>query len=252
MRRQATLNPAFTPYGFSLREDIPKSHLGFCGEHPDILTGLYWLGNGYRLYNPTVMRFTAPDDMSPFGKGGLNSYVYCAGDPVKYTDPTGHMLKHNGFKPKPSPRVSQAPRKRARSESPPPPSKRQRSALLENRTPAQGPVERATSPILPGYSRNNPDTDSASGETWQIRSRASSNNSLDANFASDKESSSHSSGSADDPSTPPASPVPGEVQNGRTIDFEKMFQSLDLEALNQSAKNLRRSPGLPAHRPRKS
>lgn len=242
MRRQATLNPAFTPYGFSLLADTPRLLLGFCGEHPDILTGHYWLGNGYRLYNPTIMRFTAPDNMSPFGKGGLNSYVYCAGDPVNYADPTGHMPKHNGFKPKSSPRMPQATRKRARPESPALPIKRQRSASLENKKPTQGQVESATSSTLPAHSRNNQDTDSAPGEIWKTRSRASSNNSLDANFASGSESSSHSFGSAADPSTPPASPVPGEVHNGRAIDFEKMFRSLDLETFNQSVKNLRRSP----------
>ncbi|WP_423246737.1 RHS repeat-associated core domain-containing protein [Serratia marcescens] len=69
------------------------SPLGFNGERTDPALGSYHLGNGYRLYNPTLRRFTAPDDMSPFGAGGINPYAYCEGDPINNTDPTGHMLR---------------------------------------------------------------------------------------------------------------------------------------------------------------
>ncbi|KPY35049.1 Uncharacterized protein ALO52_00166 [Pseudomonas syringae pv. primulae] len=37
------------------------------------------------------MRFNGTDDLSPFGKGGLNAYAYCAGDPVNRSDPSGHV-----------------------------------------------------------------------------------------------------------------------------------------------------------------
>ncbi|MFA1026632.1 MULTISPECIES: RHS repeat-associated core domain-containing protein [Pseudomonas syringae group] len=47
------------------------------------------MGNGYRAYNPVLMRFNSPDSLSPFGKGGLNAYAYCAGDPVNRSDPDG-------------------------------------------------------------------------------------------------------------------------------------------------------------------
>ncbi|WP_240207694.1 RHS repeat-associated core domain-containing protein [Vibrio sp. CyArs1] len=65
--------------------------LGFNGERKDPATGLYHLGNGYRAYNPRLMRFHAMDSMSPFGKGGINSYAYCLGDPVNLRDPSGHV-----------------------------------------------------------------------------------------------------------------------------------------------------------------
>lgn len=64
---------------------------GFNGELPERATGHYLLGNGYRAYNPVLMRFNSPDSCSPFGRGGVNAYAYCVGDPVNRRDPTGHF-----------------------------------------------------------------------------------------------------------------------------------------------------------------
>ncbi|WP_338010010.1 RHS repeat-associated core domain-containing protein, partial [Pseudomonas sp. GM60] len=36
-----------------------------------------------------LMRFNGPDWFSPFGRGGLNSYAYCLGDPINLSDPNG-------------------------------------------------------------------------------------------------------------------------------------------------------------------
>jgi len=82
---------AYSPYGYRPAEGGLFSLSGFSGEQLDPLTGLYILGNGYRAYSPTLMRFLAPDSMSPFGAGGLNAYSYCLGDPVNRVDPTGHI-----------------------------------------------------------------------------------------------------------------------------------------------------------------
>lgn len=79
----------FSPYG--VQKHSLTNTPGFNGERRDPLTGLTHLGNGYRAYNPQLMRFQAPDSISPFGKGGINSYVYCEGDPVNCSDPSGHM-----------------------------------------------------------------------------------------------------------------------------------------------------------------
>ncbi|WP_154914348.1 RHS repeat-associated core domain-containing protein, partial [Pseudomonas fluorescens] len=68
-----------------------SSVLGFNGERIDPVLGGYHLGNGYRLYSPGLRRFTSPDSMTPFGKGGINPYAYCEGDPINNTDPTGHF-----------------------------------------------------------------------------------------------------------------------------------------------------------------
>lgn len=83
---------AYSPYGHRTPENGLLSLLGFNGERPDPLTGWYLLGNGYRAFNPVLMRFNSPDSWSPFGEGGLNAYGYCAGDPVNRTDPTGHKF----------------------------------------------------------------------------------------------------------------------------------------------------------------
>jgi RHS repeat-associated protein len=81
----------YTPYGSSSADGGMQSLLGFNGELPDPVTGCYLLGNGYRAYNPALMRFNSPDSMSPFDSGGINSYAYCLGDPINMSDPTGHF-----------------------------------------------------------------------------------------------------------------------------------------------------------------
>ena len=81
---------AYTPYGHHLQEADTPQLLGFNGERFDPFTGYYLLGNGYRAFNPVLMRFNSPDSWSPFGKGGINAYAYCEGDPVNRVDPTGH------------------------------------------------------------------------------------------------------------------------------------------------------------------
>ncbi|KPX18521.1 RHS repeat-associated core domain-containing protein, partial [Pseudomonas syringae] len=62
---------------------------GFTGQRVDPVTGHYLLGNGYRAFNPVLMRFNSPDSLSPFGEGGVNAYGYCGGGPVNWVDLTG-------------------------------------------------------------------------------------------------------------------------------------------------------------------
>ena len=81
----------YSSYGHRPAESGFASLLGFNGERSDPVTAHYLLGNGYRAFNPVLMRFNSSDRLSPFGDGGLNSYSYCLGDPVNRHDPNGHM-----------------------------------------------------------------------------------------------------------------------------------------------------------------
>lgn len=83
---------AYIPYGSQSSRFAAGSRLGFNGELKEQPTGWYHLGNGHRVYNPVLMRFHSPDRLSPFGKGGLNAYTYCGGDPINFTDPTGESF----------------------------------------------------------------------------------------------------------------------------------------------------------------
>lgn len=88
---------AYSPYGHHPAESGLASLLGFNGERRDPVTGHYLLGNGYRAYNPVLMRFNSPDSLSPFGEGGLNAYGYVGGDPVGCVDTSGHVPMFKPF-----------------------------------------------------------------------------------------------------------------------------------------------------------
>lgn len=90
LESQARHAIVYTPYGHSAHREL--NYLpGFNGETRDPVTGHYLLGNGYRAFNPVLMRFNSPDNLSPFDEGGINAYAYCTGDPINMSDPTGHF-----------------------------------------------------------------------------------------------------------------------------------------------------------------
>lgn len=67
-----------------------SSRMGFNGQIHEAGSGWQLLGNGYRAYNPVLMRFHSPDSESPWGDGGISTYAYVLGDPVNRVDPAGH------------------------------------------------------------------------------------------------------------------------------------------------------------------
>ncbi len=79
----------YSAYGDQPDDDL-QCLLAFNGELREDVGGWYLLGRGYRAYNPGLMRFHSPDSLSPFGGGGINPYMYCAGNPISFRDPTGH------------------------------------------------------------------------------------------------------------------------------------------------------------------
>ncbi|MCQ9425378.1 RHS repeat-associated core domain-containing protein [Pseudomonas sp. LJDD11] len=93
LKRAGHQRLVYTAYGYHTPDSGLASLLGFNGERRDPLTGHYLLGNGYRAFNPLLMRFNSPDSLSPFGKGGFNAYAYCQGDPVNYRDPHGSVRR---------------------------------------------------------------------------------------------------------------------------------------------------------------
>ncbi|CRI55867.1 RHS repeat-associated core domain-containing protein [Pseudomonas sp. CCOS 191] len=85
---------SYPPYGGLSAATGPR--LAYCGQLREVSTGAYYLGNGHRIYIPGLMRFLSPDALSPFARGGVNAYAYCAGDPINYQDRSGRERGANG------------------------------------------------------------------------------------------------------------------------------------------------------------
>ncbi|MEX3242010.1 RHS repeat-associated core domain-containing protein [Serratia quinivorans] len=85
----------FDPFGGA---SSSQGQPGYTGQRIDPLTGDYPLGMGYRHYSPVLRRFRSQDSWSPFGAGGLNTYMYVGGSPVDHTDPSGHMSVRAGVR----------------------------------------------------------------------------------------------------------------------------------------------------------
>lgn len=68
-------------------EKVPN-RFKFNGQQYDPITQQYYLRARY--YNPVIGRFTQEDT---YRGDGLNLYAYCAGNPVYYVDPSGHICR---------------------------------------------------------------------------------------------------------------------------------------------------------------
>ncbi|WP_263261070.1 RHS repeat-associated core domain-containing protein [Pseudomonas sp. RIT-PI-S] len=80
----------YTPFGYAHEPSVRAA--GFTGQMKEPVGERYLLGNGYRAYSPSLMRFMAADELSPFDQGGINSYAYCENQPITRTDPDGRFF----------------------------------------------------------------------------------------------------------------------------------------------------------------
>jgi len=79
----------YYPYGQVQSGGLEK--YGFTGQENDADTELMYYGARY--YSPEYRVFVQPDSMipDPYNPQYLNRYAYVLNNPVKYTDPTGHL-----------------------------------------------------------------------------------------------------------------------------------------------------------------
>jgi RHS repeat-associated protein len=85
----------YVPYGGTrYSSGTMPTLLGFTGQRQDLLTGLYYYGARY--YDPVAGQFISADTLLPGGgynPWGLSRYAYVLGNPVSFTDPTGHAIE---------------------------------------------------------------------------------------------------------------------------------------------------------------
>jgi RHS repeat-associated protein len=81
----------YLPYGGTRSGSAPTDYQ-FTGQRNDTSTGLYYYGARY--YDPVTGRFVSADTVGfePGNPQDLNRFGYVRNNPVKYTDPTGHMV----------------------------------------------------------------------------------------------------------------------------------------------------------------
>jgi RHS repeat-associated protein len=80
----------YFPYGAI--ESGGSEKYGFTGQENDADTGLMYYGARY--YSPGYRVFVQPDTMlpDPYDPQALNRYSYCLNNPLRYTDPSGHII----------------------------------------------------------------------------------------------------------------------------------------------------------------
>ncbi|WP_027360159.1 FG-GAP-like repeat-containing protein [Desulforegula conservatrix] len=95
LTRNGTLySPAggYYPYGLE-RSPVGDAevHYTFTDQERDTETGL--MNYDARLYDPALAQFLSPDTVTPdwYDPISLNRYAYCRNNPLKYTDPDGHI-----------------------------------------------------------------------------------------------------------------------------------------------------------------
>ena len=88
----------YYPYGDCRKsqpeiDNFPTDKLFTSQRYDD--TGLYYYGARY--YDPSIGRFISPDTIipDPMNPQAFNRYSYCLNNPLKYVDPSGHVVTIN-------------------------------------------------------------------------------------------------------------------------------------------------------------
>ncbi len=82
----------YYPYG-EMRSGAMATDRQYTGQRREIGLGLY--DYNARYYDPYLNRFISPDSIvpSPANPQSLNRYAYVLNNPLRYTDPTGHLTE---------------------------------------------------------------------------------------------------------------------------------------------------------------
>jgi RHS repeat-associated protein len=89
-------NIKYFPYG-ATRSGAVSTAYRFTGQRLDDSTGLYYYGARY--YDAALGRFISADTIvpNPSNPQSLNRYSYVLNNPLRYTDPTGHMVAEDSI-----------------------------------------------------------------------------------------------------------------------------------------------------------
>lgn len=89
----ATNAYSYDSWGKAASNQQSNNSIGYTGQRLDAETGLMALGNGERYYSPTLARFIQQDSFTGFNQrpDTLNRYSYVVNNPLKHTDPSGHI-----------------------------------------------------------------------------------------------------------------------------------------------------------------
>jgi len=90
------LSSGTTPFGDS--DKVSVTAPSYRGEVYNEALGGYYLGRGYRLYNPRIGRFNKADNFAPHTAAGINPYGYAHNDPINYSDASGHLPQGKNHK----------------------------------------------------------------------------------------------------------------------------------------------------------